>query len=1308
MIFVMTRTNSKQSEILPNASQHRTRGPLSRLARPRCSGLALLKRIGKPARPVKLLAAAVVVAVFAAALALSASSQGLAAQPDEVPSGLEVGVSGEQSVSSVPADAVRLFYNCTEEGASIQYLADGSYRKKYVRVFSSRDQSSCSGYVDGDYILRLDVSLYYERNPGWPYYSFKRYRVSENIRYYIYVVGEYSWIGPDYNASVVWFDLYADNRKFQPLYPVSNCSSEGDPFSFEINGNSFAASKSCYIDTSYDFSSVSRGIAFEYLGAGNPVLHVTPPRYVSARPPLAQVVRLEVTQGIQDWNNSLTLVRNRRTVVRAFMETGLERQREITARLKGIKFSADGRPLFVETTDPVNPSQYITVSSNVADRRGDIDASLNFILPEHWTGLDADEDLLLELVFDPGINHNCYETIPNDDRYNRCVERIEFTGVLTPIIVMVPVPMHSPGNKPEKPSEDDMEEQFNRLVSIMPFDHLVHRTPNHAETLKYDFSADFGPFERTSENIDDDDNREDNDSQNLDLRLINNALKKFRAHTYDPANSIFLGVISGRSGSQIVGLANTNSQVASWFINENYESGFTGFARNRGAHEFGHVLNQSHPGMSENGKTTLDGVCGERIPSSAEEYPFFHNFGTTQNEIWRPVLGPLEDSDTPIDVEVWGTDTRYIDLTNLNPEDISVNNAKALAVINPYEVFSVMSYCDPIATKSQGKWMDAYHYENMIKDRTISYNSNFQNTNEDSSDTKTVSALFTGSVILSSNGVPTGVELDAIHYTPRSINDSSTGDYTLNFRDALGMTLKSVSFSAVSSNIDVKPGSEINFNHSLNYADFSFFVNNPPNYDSIVIIYNDEEIAKFTSSINEPILTISGITESQVFGNTDQINLSWQGSDVDEDDLNYRLYYSIDAGTTYRLLSLSGNSTSKKVSTKTLAGSDQARIGVSVSDGYRSLFVETPIFSVAKHVPLIKIQRPFPSVVFAESQGFLLDASGYDVEDGLLPSSAFTWTSNIDGNLGTGEFLVLSASDLTPGEHTITLTATDSDNMTATATVNITISARNMLPVSHNDEVFGGLEETLLIDVLANDIDTEGDFDLSSLTINRHPRLGIAEVSTTESGRPVIEYSPITGGEDTFAYSICDGLYRCDIAEVTVAFPDCTITGTRGSDSLVGTSGDDVICGLDGDDFIDGKAGNDLIYAGFGEDVVSGRTGDDTIYGGPGNDFILGHRGDDTIYGGLSDDILYGGGGNDTIYGGDETDEVYGEAGNDILYGGYGPDKMHGGQGDDIIHGEDGDDTIRGNAGADTVYPGPGSDIVLGSSRVDIVINDGN
>ena len=379
-----------------------------------------------------------------------------------------------------------------------------------------------------------------------------------------------------------------------------------------------------------------------------------------------------------------------------------------------------------------------------------------------------------------------------------------------------------------------------------------------------------------------------------------------------------------------------------------------------------------------------------------------------------------------------------------------------------------------------------------------------------------------------------------------------------------------------------------------------------------------------------------------------------------------------------------------------------------------SVFIETPPPSVTEHPPRIEIQKPESGVVFAEAQGFLLEATGYDREDDELPSEAINWLSSIDGNLGTGWYLVLSAADLPLGTHTITLSVADSDQMTSTESIEITINDRNSLPVTNEDEAFGGLEKSIIIDVLANDIDVEGDFRRSSLRIERHPRLGTAEVVTTERGMPVIEYSPITGGEETFTYSICDGIYRCDTAEVTVIFPDCTITGTSGNDNLIGTSGDDVICGLDGNDVIDGKGGNDLIYAGFGEDTVYGRTGDDTIYGGPGNDIIYGgsgddlisgHKGNDTIYGDFGDDTIWGGWGGDIIYGGSEADEVYGEAGNDTLYGSEGPDTIHGDLGDDTIYGGPGDDTIEGNEGADTIYANQISDIILELTAEDTVFH---
>jgi Ca2+-binding RTX toxin-like protein len=65
--------------------------------------------------------------------------------------------------------------------------------------------------------------------------------------------------------------------------------------------------------------------------------------------------------------------------------------------------------------------------------------------------------------------------------------------------------------------------------------------------------------------------------------------------------------------------------------------------------------------------------------------------------------------------------------------------------------------------------------------------------------------------------------------------------------------------------------------------------------------------------------------------------------------------------------------------------------------------------------------------------------------------------------------------------------------------------------------------------------------------------------------------------------------------------------GTRGTDTITGSSGDDLIAGLEG---------NDTINSGFGRDVVYGDEGDDTVT----------DNGDDR-----AGEVVYGDEGNDTI-----------------------------------------------------------------------------
>jgi Ca2+-binding RTX toxin-like protein len=75
----------------------------------------------------------------------------------------------------------------------------------------------------------------------------------------------------------------------------------------------------------------------------------------------------------------------------------------------------------------------------------------------------------------------------------------------------------------------------------------------------------------------------------------------------------------------------------------------------------------------------------------------------------------------------------------------------------------------------------------------------------------------------------------------------------------------------------------------------------------------------------------------------------------------------------------------------------------------------------------------------------------------------------------------------------------------------------------------------------------------------------------------------------------------------------CTITGTTGSDRLLGTRRDDVICGLGGDDVIDARDGDDVVFGDAGDDRIAGGDGDDTLYGGDGEDDLDGGRGFDVL-----------------------------------------------------------------------------------------------
>jgi hypothetical protein len=118
---------------------------------------------------------------------------------------------------------------------------------------------------------------------------------------------------------------------------------------------------------------------------------------------------------------------------------------------------------------------------------------------------------------------------------------------------------------------------------------------------------------------------------------------------------------------------------------------------------------------------------------------------------------------------------------------------------------------------------------------------------------------------------------------------------------------------------------------------------------------------------------------------------------------------------------------------------------VIVSDGINTAEATAGPFSVSTKAPLVYIVNPAGSTDISPGKEILLNAYGYDAEDGEIDENSFSWESDQDGYLGFGA--EITAAGLSNGWHKITVAATDSDLNSATDSVNIFVGYRFLLPL---------------------------------------------------------------------------------------------------------------------------------------------------------------------------------------------------------------------------------------------------------------------
>lgn len=718
-------------------------------------------------------------------------------------------------------------------------------------------------------------------------------------------------------------------------------------------------------------------------------------------PPL-DVIAVEVNQSVQDWQLSVPLVAGKQTIVRVHLETPDGEPVATSGLLYGTR---NGQDLPFSPRGPINLDGKAVIEGDAVERRALRDASLNFRLPRSW--LDGDVELRVEL---PG-GQNCLEVAPPAET---CSVESSFQATSQLALRSVAVPWETGGGMLRRPTDSQLREQGFRMRSVFPVSDVVTTLGDMLD-----------PFDGSP-----------------DLTDVNSALSTAREDECElgcDEDEYWYGLIDGPGGGRAAGIP---SMVSSGFLSGTGARLDEAAARNRGPHEVAHSLGIHHIVHSELGLRgnflwwggNKQGYCTEVAARSAPDHPHVHEI----SGVTVPTLGPIGDLQT----EVWGIDSRFAGWSIRTDPDEPAPQER-LAVSNPYEALPLMSYGNIrvqdnpciLTDEGQMRWISEPTYRTLVT--TFGGDGS---AGASSTATTFDAAEGTWDALVISGVIDLGeetAEFNSARVLPSErIDFDSEGDFSLDLFGADGQLLTTVDFDPSVMMPDEHEGDEDD--HDELFALFRVPVQLPAErVHRVAVRFDDLQLGEKVGSPGVPEVTVTAPGADDVLDG-DTVTLAWSGEDPDGDELTYSAFYSPD-GSSWRIVAHDTPRTQVEVHRDQLAGSSTGRIVVIASDGLNSSHAFSELFTVVDNAPTITIDEPVDGQHFSAGQPVFLLASAVDTEGGALTGSSIVWTSSLDGHLGTGEEVVLTAADLAEGRHTVTATATDSAGNTASDSVTIDI-----------------------------------------------------------------------------------------------------------------------------------------------------------------------------------------------------------------------------------------------------------------------------
>lgn len=249
----------------------------------------------------------------------------------------------------------------------------------------------------------------------------------------------------------------------------------------------------------------------------------------------------------------------------------------------------------------------------------------------------------------------------------------------------------------------------------------------------------------------------------------------------------------------------------------------------------------------------------------------------------------------------------------------------------------------------------------------------------------------------------------------------------------------------------------------------------PDGTHRIEVRKDGSSLAGVQRSASAPELELLFPLGGESFGADEEVTVRWSGADPEGDPLRFDVSYSPD-GVRFLPVAVSVEGASFSWSLGLTPGTDGGIIRVTASDGFHRSSVESGPISVGRKPPIATIVRPLTDQVFFEFDVIALEASAYDLRNGVLDGDALQWESDVEGALGTGRRLDLAAATLRPGLHQLTLHVA-SDGGSATRNVAVLVLAdadRDGIP-DEDEQLFDSLNPD-------DPYDAGGDADGDGLT----------------------------------------------------------------------------------------------------------------------------------------------------------------------------------------------------------------------------------